>query len=494
MSREALIVVDFGSSALKVQAFTTSGEFIVERRAPLRLYADEATLTVEYNPTEVESSLFTCLRSVGEGLQRLQYEVKGIGCTSQRYNMVLLDINGRELCMSPNVDPRGFLASLSLSDDECAELYRVTGLYPPHLFTAARLIWFKEFKPESFSKISKILTICDWLLYKLCGAYTTCPSLAASTMLFDVVSMRWSRKAMEMFGVVEDMLPEIVREGDFAGYLSREAAEKTSLPEGLPVVVCGGDTQTAALAAGVFGEGEVGVIAGRTVPVVAWTGNPAIDAGMRTWLVPHVGGGWLVESNAGPLGEFVEWFLRDIIVAEDYGALDRLFELSEPGAKGVMMKLYPSIMDAKSLGRQSFRSFISTPLLASPFTQPVKVCDMVRALLEYVAYSIKANVLQAVSVASKRLTSVRATGGLTRIRSLRKLLPSVLGRTVFLTNVPHGSGAGSAALTAFSLGCYSSLREAARAFVLLEGCEPDPDLVEHYEAAYVSWLDFYTSV
>lgn len=491
MSKEAIVVVDFGSSALKVQAFALNGELIVESRRPLQLIRDEASLAVEYDPLETEAALFGCLRAVCDRLRHLSCSVKGVSCTSQRYNMVLLDSDGREICISPNVDPRGFLAGLELDEETLVEVYRTTGLHPPQLFTPARLKWFKEFKPDTYSRISKVLTICDWVVYKLCRAFATSPSMAASTMVFDVVGRRWSEKMIDIFNVERDWLPDVAEEGGTAGFVTGDVARETGLPIGSPVVNCGGDTHSAMVAMRAYSEGEVGVVAGHTAPVAAYVGEPVFDAEMRTWLVPLLGG-WFVESNAGPLGFLVDWFLRSIDASGDYRLLDALFESSEPGARGVLMKLHPSIMDSRSLGRRGFRSVIAMPPLASPFTSVVRACDMARALLEYTTYSIKANVVQAASVASRKLLRVKVTGGLTRLSSIRKLLPSALGVDTLSTEHHYGSGLGSVALAAWRLGYYSSLEDAARALCPLVKLEPDEELGRCYEELYASWLDFYT--
>ncbi|MCS7104091.1 MAG: FGGY-family carbohydrate kinase [Thermofilaceae archaeon] len=493
MSKDALIVVDFGSSALKVQAVTFEGDLLAEEKEKPTIVKDESSLSVEYDSGVVTSLVLDCLRLVNLKVQRLGYKVRGIGCTSQRFNMVLLDREGRVLCMSPNNDPRGFLARLNLNEQDLRKLYSLTGLCPPQLFAPARLKWFEDYNAGVLSRVAKIMTMCDYLVYTLCDRIVTDPTSAAGSMLFDVRKGSWCTEALEIFGVEENSLPEVTDTGEVVGYLSEKVASKTALPKDVPVVVCGGDTQSAFFSMHVFDADDAGVVMGHTIPVGVVTNEPRLDEQMRTWLTPLLRERWLVESNAGPLGLFVEWSLGNIFRSSDFSILDGLAELAPPGAKGLLMKLYPSISDVKILGHQDVRGLISLPPLASPFSELVGLEDVARSLIEFIVFSVKANLNQALTVARRKLKRVAVTGGLTRLTLMRKLLPSVLSFSTEFTKHHYGTALGCAAMVARALGYYASLEDAVRAMSPVIIVEPIQELKHCYEPIYTSWLSFYTS-
>lgn len=488
-----MIVIDFGSSALKVQAVTLEGDLLAEEKGKPTIVKDESSLSVEYDSGEVTSLVMNCLRLVSLKVQKLGCRVRGIGCVSQRFNMVLLDRDGRVLCMSPNNDPRGFLARLSIDEQDLRKLYDLTGLCPPQLFAPARLKWFEDYNAGVLSRVAKIMTICDYLVYMLCNRIVTDPTSAAGSMLFDIRKRAWCTEALEIFDVEENSLPEVADTGEVVGYLSEKVASKTALPEDVPVVVCGGDTQSAFFSMHAFEADNAGVVMGHTIPVGVVTNEPRLDEQMRTWLTPLLRERWLVESNAGPLGLSVEWLLGNILRSSDFSILDGLVELAPPGARGLLMKLYPSISDVKALGHQDVRGLISLPPLASPFSELVGLEDVARSMLEFIVFSVKANLNQALTVARRRLKRVAVTGGLTRLTSMRKLLPSVLGFVTEFTKYYYGTTLGCAAMVARALGYYTSLEDAVRAMSPVNVVEPIQGLEHCYEPIYTSWLSFYTS-
>jgi len=492
VAREALVVVDFGSSAVKVDAVSLEGELVAGERWRPRLLVDEALpFIVEHDPREIEAKLFSSVRAVaGEAASR-GYRVVGLGCASQRYNLVLLDKERRAIRVSPNVDSRGFAVSRAVGEVEAHELYRVTGLYPPHLFTPMRLEWFRENDPEALSKASKILTIHDWLVHLLTGELVTDPTMAASTMLFDLYKGAWSRKALEIFQLDSGALPEVVPTGSVAGSLSRDVAQALGLPEGLPVVACGGDSQASLVTAGRLEPGDVGVVTGYTVPVFMGAGGGAADESRRVWFTLHAEPGVrLAECNAGPLGKLFEWFLRAFGVP-GYEELERLAARSPVGSRGVRMRLYPSVMDASRLGERDVRGFVELPPLVLPGSEGAELPDLARGLFEFVAMSIRANVELAARVCGRRPGAVKMVGGLTRLRLLKEMLPHVLRSPLVAAARYYSGSLGCAVMAASALGYYRDWWEAAAAMSPLERLSPDEALAAEYQAVYTSWEDFY---
>ena len=493
MAREALIVVDFGSSAVKVDAVSLEGELVAWERWRPRLLVDEVLpFIVDYDPREIEEGLFSSVRAVAREAGSRGYKVVGLGCTSQRYNMVLLDGERRAIRVSPNMDSRGFAASRTLEEVEAQELYRATGLYPPQLFTPMRLEWFRENDPETFSRVSKILTIHDWLVLLLTGELATDPTMAAGTMLFDLDSGAWCRRALEIFQLDPGALPDVVPTGSVVGALSREAAQALGLPEGLPVVACGGDSQASLVTTGRLEPGDAGVVAGYTVPTFMHAGRGVVDESRRVWYTLHAEPGVkLVECNAGPLGKLFEWFLKAFKVPS-YEELEKLAALSPIGSRGVRMRLYPSVMDAGRLGERDVRGFVELPPLVLPGAEGAELSDLARGLFEFVAMSIRANVEVAARVCGRKPGAVKLVGGLTRLKLLKEMLPHVLRSPLVVAKRHYSGSLGCAVMAAAALGYYRDWWEAAAAMSPLEHLSPDSALAAEYQTVYISWEGFYT--
>src|SRR4030095_7686735 len=94
---------------------------------------------------------------------------------------------------------------------------------------------------------------------------------------------------------------------------SKDAAERFGLREGIAVAAGGADTQCALLGAGAIAAGQAGLVAGpsapgTSAPVEIVSARAIVDPDGLLWTECHVvPDRWVVESNAGPLGESLEW-------------------------------------------------------------------------------------------------------------------------------------------------------------------------------------------
>ena len=104
---------------------------------------------------------------------------------------------------------------------------------------------------DSYDAADKFIGVQDLVVHFLTGEYVTDHSQACRTMLMDIKTFTWDRELLGEAGIGADRLPRLVPPGTVAGSLTRELAELTGLPAGLPVIIAGGDQQNAAVALGV---------------------------------------------------------------------------------------------------------------------------------------------------------------------------------------------------------------------------------------------------
>ncbi|HDZ19139.1 MAG TPA: hypothetical protein ENH75_12640 [archaeon] len=53
------------------------------------------------------------------------------------------------------------------------KVYEITGLTLDPYFSAPKILWFKDNKPEIYKKTHKFLLVSDFIIYKLTGNYFT---------------------------------------------------------------------------------------------------------------------------------------------------------------------------------------------------------------------------------------------------------------------------------------------------------------------------------
>jgi len=417
-------------------------------------------------------------------------DILGVSTTSQREGSVFLDKDGKELYAAPNIDLRALLQGLSMDSELGEEIYAISGHKPSFLLTPAKLKWFEENQPETYSKIATVLAISDWATYRLCGEAVSEVSAASELGLVDIRERAWSGRLQELLGLPAGIYPELRAAGSRVGSITAQAAADTGLVKGTPVVLGGSDTQSGLLGMGVRENGEVGVVAGWSAPVQMVTPAAVFDQKARIWTSCHiVPGRWILESNAGEAGNAYSW-LRDIIFSEldaeeAYVQMDELAEQVPVGAEGVLALLGPAAMDMNRLGLKMGGLLMPVPLSAGD----IRKAHLVRAVLENLCFAIRANCLQLEKISGMVVKGVSIGGGLTKSRCLTRMLPSVLNAPVFVPEVTEVTALGAAIIAAAGAGVYSSMEEAAVAMKPKgEVVEPDPLIAAEYSEYYERWV------
>ncbi|MBU1879299.1 MAG: hypothetical protein KJ734_10150, partial [Chloroflexi bacterium] len=355
-------------------------------------------------------------------------DVLGIAATSMRHNLVLIR-DGRALWAVPNKDARASGESMEMAIERGAALYEPTGHWPSPVFAAPRLKWLAQHHPEWLAG-SVALTISDWIAFRLCGQVATEFSHAGETMLFNVHRREWMWDWIDELGLPHSLFPPVLAAGTLLGQLGAAAAADLGLAPGIPIAVGGADTQCALLGVGAIGVGDVGVCAGTTTPVQAVVGQPTLDR--RLWTGLHVLPDlWVVESNAGAMGEPLAWFAA-LLYPDSPRPVARLMaeaRQAPPGAAGIFSTFGTQVFDASAMGLPVGSVTLSHFLGADGPTPYGRRQNLVRAVLEGLAYTVRANVEQAAG-AGFQTSNVAMTGGMTRSPFWSQLVADVLGQPV----------------------------------------------------------------
>jgi len=260
--------------------------------------------------------------------------------------------------------------------------------------------------------------------------------------------------------------------------------------------VGGADTQCALLALGALAPGDVGIVAGTTGPVQSVADRPVMDPEARLWTGLHVlPDRWVVESNGGPLGDALDW-LAGLLFPESPRPAARLVAeaaQARPGAGGVLSTFGGQVFNARAL---------SLPLgsvTLSPFLSgdgPARRADLCRAVLEGLAFVLRANIEQVAAVVAQAVSLRQAdslrymmTGGLTRSPFWAQLVADVLGRPVRVSEIPEGTALGAAICAGVGAGLFADLAEGAARLGRVRTVEPDEEATRTYQALYAEWRE-----
>ena len=127
------------------------------------------------------------------------------------------------------------------------------GNLPAPVFTLPKMLQFARQKPELYAKTKCFLQPKDDIGFFLTGIFATDPSDASGMMPFLPDERKWDIEMIRELGLDPEKFPAVTESAEYRGYITKEAAELTGLPEGLPVVCGAGDLATAALGCGASG-------------------------------------------------------------------------------------------------------------------------------------------------------------------------------------------------------------------------------------------------
>lgn len=498
MSAKYVLAIDAGSGGGRALVIDLRGNLVssASQDWSYDVPADAGPMGKEFDPEKFWGIICQLIAEAVKKAAVAASDIVAVSAASQRQGMVFLDKEGQELYAGPNTDIRAIVEGFSIDGEFGSEVYSITGHAPSLIFAPARLAWFKTNRPKVYERIATVLSISDWVIYRLSGERVGEASCVSGIGLVDVCDLKWSNRLAEMLELPQGVCPEIATAGTFVGTVTPAAAEQTGLAPGTSVVVGGADTQCGLLGMGVKDERQVGIVAGWSGSIQMVTAEPIIDSKRRIWTTCHVlPGKWILESNAQQSGGAYRW-LKGILFAESdidesndsgetYALMDELAQDVPPGSGGVLAFIGPTVMDM-TLMRISLGGFIFP---VTPSVTDIKRENLIRAALENLAFAFKANCVQLGEISRLKVKEVSIGGGLAQSRCLVQILSDVLGMPVTTFGVRHVTSWGTAMCAAVGCGAYPDLERAIEVMSPKSRIvEPNPQRVQEYAPCYERWL------
>lgn len=479
------LALDAGTSGGRAALFDRTGKPLAEASRAWSYHAppDAAPWGRAFDADRFWSLLCQAAREAMDAADVAPAQIAAVATTGQRLATVFVDSAGHELYAAPNLDLRATFEGARLLNEKGLRIHAVTGHLPPFLFTSARWLWFATHHPEVCEQTRAVLTMNDWLAFRLSGELVSEPTSAAESGLFDVRARAWSDEMRELVGLPASACPPLRQAGTLVGRVTARAAEETWLMAGTPVVAAGADTSCGLLGMGVTRPGECGIVAGWSAPAQVVTAQPVFDPQAALWtschLLPDV---WVLEGNPGPAGAAHRWACNTLFGDGDWETFDELAAQAPVGAGGALGFLGPRIADY-NIPRLLWGGWLMP--LAGPL-DGVGRTELARATLENIAFATQANLARMEELAPVT-DPVRLGGGLARSKLLPQILADVLGRPVeaHAGRIASVSGLGAAMCAAAEVSFSGDAAQAAS--VMARG--ESPQTFEPLRAAQAEYLD-----
>ena len=472
-----LLGIDEGTSAVKAILFDSELRPMQEARREKRLSHAQPGW-VEQDPEEV---LTAVVEAAAELLQDAPDEVVACGLDHQGESVLAWDAeDGRPLTPVVTWQDKRSQEVLDRLEREgrADEVRERSGMPLDPYFSAGKIAWLLEYDEgvqcAREAGTLRIGTVDSFICDRLGAGFRTDPSTASRTQLG---APDWDPELLELFGVPEEILPEIADTAGDLGYLSHP-----SWPVQLPLRARCVDQQAALAGAGCVEPGRTKASYGTGVFVLAHVGEerPAPTGGLLPTVAWRVDGRveWALDGGVFTAGALVDWLSRDLGLAPDAASLAALAaEVEDAGGVRVLPAL-------AGLGAPWWRS--GARAVVAGLTAGSRAGHVARAALDAIAWRV-ADVVETVREDAP-VDVLRVDGGLTRNPLLLQLQADAAGVPVERGAV-DATATGAAALAAVGAGLWPSTVSIAERIPVGERVEPSRDDAWRREA-HAEWREF----
>jgi xylulokinase len=344
-----------------------------------------------------------------------------------------------------------------------------------------KILWIRDQEPRVWDRTKKVLTASGYLVFKLTGRYTvdTYDAIAYAP-LFNIRTRQWERTyESDLFSL--DLLPDILWTTEVAGTITRQAAETTTLPEGIPVLTGTADAAAEAVSVGVRAPGDMMMMYGSSNFFIMQTSE--LKPIPQFWASNFLTAGTtVVTGGMATVGSLFSWF-NQTFPGRSFSQWEELARESKPGANGITILPYfagerTPLFDAHAKG-----VFFGMQLTTT-------AGDMYQALQEAIGYGIRHN-LETLREAGEQAGRIIAIGGVSSSAMSMQIISDAAGCVQQIPSQTAGASYGDAFLAAYGSGWIDSLQDINSWVSIVKAYEPNPKHASVYEQGYQRYRELY---
>jgi len=346
----------------------------------------------------------------------------------------------------------------------------------------AKLLWLRDNEPELWSRAAGFYSASSFLIGRLTGEYILDHHSASQfNPLYDLEAAGWAADWAE--SLIGDLpLPRLVWSSEICGTLHDAGASATGLPAGTPILGGTIDAWAEAHSVGVRGAGDLLLMYGSTMFLIA----PAQPGARHPGLWRTAGlrpGSETLAAGMATSGLLTTW-LSDLTSTPIQDLAARAAEI-EPGAEGLLLLPYFSGERSPLFDPGARGVALGLHLGHGP-------AHLMRAIYEGTAFSVR-HVLNEFDRTGGPDTPppdwrITIAGGGTKSRPWMQLVSDITGRSQQVPEETIGASYGDAQLAAAATGMIDGETDWTK---IAEVIEPRSELAAGYERRFATYLALY---
>ena len=351
----------------------------------------------------------------------------------------------------------------------------------------ALLAWLKDHEPESYKNIKYVFECKDYVRYRLTGEARGEITDYSGANFMNLHTRSYDKELLKLFGIEEvfNALPPLVHADEIAGYVTKEAAEKSGLKEGTPVVGGFFDINASAIASGVITPDTLCMIAG------TWSINeyvrkePVLDGKVlmnSLFALPEY---YLIEESSATSAGNNEWFVKQLLPElraqakeEGKNIYEMVNEWVESISPQTFVPVFLPFLMASNVHPNAKASFVGMNISHSRK-------HLARSVYEGIAFCHRYHVEKLLATREEPPKTIRLSGGAAKSKVWSQMFADVMQLPVETVAADEAGALGCAIAAAKATGEYASLDEAISNMTIIhEPIMPNKDLKEIYDKKY----------
>jgi glycerol kinase len=450
-----IIGIDQSTQGTKALLFDSAGKAVLRVDRPHRQIINDLGW-VEHDPLEIYQNTLFLLKELLTKSGKTSDEVAAIGISNQRETAVAWNrVTGQPVYNAIVWQcARGAAICDRLEKTGVGSIIREhTGLQLSPYFSAAKLAWILENVPEA-RKLMDQGNLCmgnmdSYLIFRLTKGkvFQTDASNASRTQLLDIRKVAWDEEICKAFGIKPQVLPEVSSSDSLFGYTDGEGV----FTKPIPIHAVFGDSHAA-----LYGQGchEAGMIkatygTGSSVMMNIGASPTWSKKGLVTSLAWKLGEkvSYVLEGNINYTGAGITWLKDDLKLINSAAETEALAQKAHVKDRSYFVPAFTGLgapyWDSEARG------------VFCGITRVTGKAEMVRAVLDAIAYQIRAitDVMQEES--GHVIKTLRVDGGPTKNRYLMQFQTDITHIPVEVAKVEELSALGAAYGAGIATGVYA---------------------------------------
>lgn len=467
-----LMALDQGTTSSRSILFDKSGNIVSMAQKEFKQIYPKPGF-VEHNPMEIWSSQFGTAVEAMANVGAVSEDIEAIGITNQRETTVVWDKETGKPVYNAIVWQCRRTAPLIdkiVKEGYAYYIREATGLVPDAYFSASKVAWILDnvSGAREKAKAGKLLfgTIDTWLIWNLTGkmVHVTDYSNASRTMLYNIHTLEWDKKILEIFDIPESMLPEVKPSSYVYG-----RTHQALFGGNIPIAGAAGDQQAALFGQCCFDKGDVKNTFGTGSFILMNTGTEAIKskAGLLTTIAASTSdkAEYALEGSVFVAGASIQW-LRDGLRMIKSSAQSEAYATAVEDADGIYV-----VPAFTGMGAPYWNQYARGTVFG--LTRGTTKEHLIRATLESIAYQ-SSDVFRAMEEdAGVEIKGLKVDGGASANNFLMQFQADIMNTYVRRPFCIETTALGAAYLAGLATGYYENKDEIRKNWQLGRLFEPD---------------------